>query len=101
MPEVCSKCGLPLDLCICKQLEKEVQKIKIRTIMRRFKKKITIVEGLENDSNVEELEKLLKRKLACGGTYKNGVIELQGDHKQKVKEVLLKEGYEEGQIDAN
>ena len=50
---------------------------------------MTIVEGIdEHDIDVRELTKELKAKCACGGTAKKGQIELQGDHKKKVKEVL-------------
>jgi hypothetical protein len=35
----------------------------------------------------------------CGGTFKNGHIELQGDHRNRLKEILLKLGYEEKQIE--
>ena len=37
--------------------------------------------------------KKLKSKLACGGTYKHDEIELQGDHRQRAKEILVKEGF--------
>jgi len=69
--------------------------------LRKFRKKITVLEGLEDNETVRELEKTLKKKLACGGTFKNGVIELQGDHKDKAKAVLLSEGFSEEQIDAS
>jgi len=42
----------------------------------------------------------MKRKLACGGTSKGTEIVLQGKHVGKVKELLLKDGYKEEQIDA-
>ena len=41
--------------------------------MRKFRKKITVLEGLEDNETVRELEKTLKKKLACGGTFKNSV----------------------------
>ena len=43
--------------------------------------------------------KEFKRKLACGGTIKDNKIELQGDHREKVKEMLLKMNYNQDQID--
>ena len=47
----------------------------------------------------EEILKKLKRSLACGGTYKDGKIELQGDHSRKIKEVLQKLGFPKDQIE--
>ena len=41
----------------------------------------------------KEVLKLLKKKLACGGAIKDEWIELQGDVKDKVKVILLKEGW--------
>ncbi len=100
MSEICDKCGLPKELCICDTLTKEEQKIKIRMERRRFGKKITIIEGLNMDkSSVKGILKELKRKLACGGTYKDGTIELQGDHKEKAREILIRNGFSEEQIE--
>ena len=44
-------------------------------------------------NNLEKNTKKLKNKLACGGTAKEGKIELQGTHIQKVKETLLEMGF--------
>jgi len=55
---------------------------------------MTIIKGVEDSTiNVRELTKKLKSKLACGGTYKNSEIELQGDHREAAKRVLIKEGF--------
>ena len=93
----CSKCGLPFDLCVCVTIEREAEKIRISTEMRRFRKPITIIEGIAE--NAKDVAKQLKSKLACGGTVKRGHIELQGDHKSRAKEILLKLGYSEEQIE--
>ncbi|MBU0636299.1 stress response translation initiation inhibitor YciH [Candidatus Micrarchaeota archaeon] len=100
MTEVCSTCGLQKTLCVCGQIEKEQQKINVRTFRRRFGKIVTIVAGLENEKQAKELVKTLKRKLACGGTFKENEIELQGEHTKKVKQTLLEEGFNEKLIDA-
>jgi len=99
MQEICKKCGLPKELCICETISKETQVIKIYTIKKRFGKISTIVSGIdEKNIDVQKLTKKLKGLLACGGTYKNGKIELQGNHLQKVKESLIKEGFAEESI---
>ncbi len=100
MVEIDKITGLPKELLDFEQLGKEAERIKVRVIQRRFKKYITIITGVESESEVKELAKTMKKKLACGGTVKGKDIVLQGEHKAKVKEILIKEGYKEGQIDA-
>ena len=100
MTEICPKCGLPKDLCICDILEKEAQqqKIKIFTETRKFGKIVTIVEGINKES-LEKVVKELKQRIGCGGTAKNGRIELQGEHKAKVKQILANLGYDQNNIE--
>lgn len=99
MAEICPRCGLPKELCVCDVLDRETtKKIKVYSVKRKFDKYMTIVEGLTG----EELNKTtveLKRLLACGGTDKNGVIELQGEHKENVRRALLSLGYPEDSVD--
>ncbi|MCX6819016.1 MAG: stress response translation initiation inhibitor YciH [Candidatus Aenigmarchaeota archaeon] len=91
---ICSKCGLPTELCICETMAKEAQKIKISVIQKRYGKYVTTIKGIDATKiNIKELLKKLKSKLACGGTYKNDRIELQGAHKQRVRELMEKEGF--------
>ncbi|MHC1566712.1 MAG: stress response translation initiation inhibitor YciH [Candidatus Syntropharchaeia archaeon] len=92
--EVCDKCGLPKDLCVCEEIVKESQRIKISTAKRRFGKLITRIEGIDDrDIDLKELSKLLKTKCACGGTVKDGCIELQGDQTEKLTKLLTEMGY--------
>lgn len=94
MSEVCAVCGLPQDLCVCEAIAKEEQKIVIQVVKRRFGKLATLVEGLDAKTiNLKDLAKKLKTKLACGGTAKNGIIELQGKHEEKTKEELIHLGF--------
>lgn len=98
MPEEnCSVCGLPKSLCACGVIDREAQKIRIFTEQRRFGKITTVVEGISDKG--KELSKELKSKLACGGTFKNNLIELQGNHKNKLKNILVKLGFSENQIE--
>src|SRR5688572_9036354 len=89
MALICKKCGLPNDLCACGELDKEDTRIVIRLETRRFSKTTTIIEGIDPKlSDLHHIVKELKRKLACGGTAKNGYIMLQGYHSEKVKSYL-------------
>ena len=94
MSEICSTCGLPKELCVCESIAKESQEIRIALENKKFGKIYTVVSGIDNkEIDIDDLTKKLKSKLACGGTYKNGKIELQGSHVQKTKEVLLQMGF--------
>ena len=94
MSEVCPKCGLPNELCVCETIAKKDQQIRITVVKRKFGKLITIVEGIDEKSiDIKDLAKKLKNKLACGGTVKEGIIELQGDHAQKAKRILIALGF--------
>ncbi|MDI6916305.1 MAG: translation initiation factor [Thermoplasmatales archaeon] len=93
MAEICPICGLPKELCVCEEIAREQQKIKIYTEKRRYGKTVTIVEGIKSDIDINDLAKKLKTECASGGTVKNGNIELQGDHKTKVQGALKKIGF--------
>ncbi len=96
--EICPKCGLPKSLCVCQVIEREEKVIKVYVTTRRFGKPMTIVEGIDEKSG-KSVSKRLKRKLACGGTFKKGRIELQGNHKNGVKKLLVNMGYNSEQIE--
>jgi translation initiation factor 1 len=97
---VCDKCGLPDDLCVCEEIVKESQRVRITTDKRRFGKVATIIDGIDDKGiDLKELSSLLKAKCACGGTIKECSIELQGNHKMKVREILEGIGYASEAID--
>ena len=94
MNEVCNMCGLVKELCVCETIAKESQKILVYIERKKFNKNYTIVEGIDQrEIDLKDLAKKLKSELACGGTIKDGKIELQGEHKQKVKNILIKYGF--------
>jgi translation initiation factor 1 len=97
--DICSVCGLPSDLCMCSNLAKEKQVVEIYAIKRRFGKLMTLIEGLDRKAiDIKQLSKQLKSKLACGGTVKGDVIELQGDQRQTAKKLLIETGFAEESI---
>ena len=94
MSEVCATCGLVKELCVCETIAKESQKILVFIEKKKFNKFYTIIEGIdEKEINIKDVEKRLKRELACGGTSKNGRVELQGNHAIKAKDILVDYGF--------
>ncbi len=100
MPEICQTCGLPTELCMCEEIAKEKQRIRVSTETKKYGKKMTVIEGIDDkDIDIGDLAKKLKRKCACGGTSKNMRIELQGDHRDTVMGELISLGFSENMIE--
>ena len=97
--EICPKCGLPQQACVCEQIVKSSQKITVTTDKKRYGKVVTLVSGFGSGIDVKKVAKDLKNGLACGGTYKGDTIELQGDHRKKIREALVKLGFDEESIE--
>ena len=86
--------GLPDELFAWEEISQEQQVIKIYTDRRRYGKAVTIIEGFnEKDVNLKAIAKALKRKVASGGTVKDGRIELQGDQRERARKFLEDMGY--------
>ncbi|MCU0399889.1 MAG: translation initiation factor [Algoriphagus sp.] len=71
------------------------QKLKVLLDKKaRAGKQVTLVEGfIGAEEDLKELGKLLKNKCGVGGTAKDGEILIQGDHREKVLQVLIQAGY--------
>jgi len=96
--DICPKCGLPKEACICQEITKEEQKIKITTAKKKFGKIATLISGFNKDTDLKQVARMLKSELACGGTVKENHIELQGEHRKKAKQALVKFGFPEDSI---
>ena len=93
--------GLPEELDTFETIAKE-QKIKVRVEKRSYGKMVTLIEGIDDTTiDVKNILKELKRRLGCGGTYdkENKVIELQGDHRSRIKKVLEELGFTNVEIE--
>ncbi|MDE5575533.1 MAG: translation initiation factor [Bacteroidales bacterium] len=66
----------------------------MRDSKRRAGKTVTLITGfVGTEADLEKLGKTLKTRCGIGGTAKDGEIVLQGDVRDKVCEILTKEGY--------
>jgi len=100
MAEICPACGLPLDICVCEEMGKEQQRIRVRLEARKWGKVVTVVDGIiEKETDLSRLAQRLKSFCACGGTAKNKEIILQGNHQDKVRTYLIQQGYPEENVE--
>ena len=97
----CPVCGWPLRDCQCsaRQVAKEPVPAHVVAKLRTEKKgrggkTVTVVYGLpQNNEFLKELSQELKRACGTGGTIVEGGVELQGDLRTRVRDVLVKRGY--------
>jgi|ERR1051325_5009660 translation initiation factor 1 len=99
-PVTCERCGKTVKDCHCprdasgKILLPASQTAIVRTENRGKGKLVTLVEGLDPvASDLNALLKSLKSKCASGGTTKGESIEIQGDHRASVAQLLESLGY--------
>ena len=96
--KVCPNCGKPIAHCICHKGKSGVPNDGIVRIGRETKGRkgsgVSIITGLPlDDKALKNLAKQLKQKCGTGGTVKSGTIEIQGDHRDALKQALTKLGY--------
>ncbi|MBU6950350.1 translation initiation factor Sui1 [Hahella sp. HN01] len=94
---MCPDCGKPVDACVCGQTAVPqgdgVVRVSRETAGRKGKG-VTVVKGvLLAGEELKNLAKHLKQKCGVGGTVKDGVIEIQGDHRDLIVEELKKKGF--------
>ena len=95
---ICPDCAKAIADCICgkkKQLTASDGIVRIgRETKGRKGKGVTVISGVPLDqSDLQELSKELKKRCGSGGTVKDGVIEIQGDHRDQLFEEMQKRGW--------
>ena len=88
---------------ILSELDRETARIVISKELRgRYKKKSTVITGMKKnmgDGEIETMTSEIKTRIGTGGTYKEGKIILQGDHREAVKQLLISKGFNENSIE--
>ena len=95
---ICPGCAKPVKACICKKSSALPAGDGVVRVRRESKgrggKTVMVITGLPLDAGaLTMLAGELKRRCGCGGTAKDGVIEIQGDHGELLVEELVKRGY--------
>ncbi len=96
----CSDCQRPLAGCVCKNRQQKhgsaadgIVRIS-RDRKQRGGKTVTVVAGLPPaEAQIAEIAGKLKRLCGSGGTVKGGIIEIQGDHRERIAELLRGMGF--------
>ncbi|MEM4625293.1 MAG: stress response translation initiation inhibitor YciH [Candidatus Pacearchaeota archaeon] len=98
MMDICPKCGLPKQACVCEEIAKSEQRIQVTVVKKKFGKLSTVISGFDKGMDLKKIAKELKEELGCGGTIKGNEIELQGDHRRKIKQTLERLGFHDSSI---
>lgn len=97
---LCTGCGRPVAHCVCARMREANAvgdgRVRVaRETAGRKGKGVTVVQGLPlMPAELKKLAKELKARCGTGGTIKDGVIEIQGDHRDAIVELLVKRGFD-------
>lgn len=94
---ICPGCGHPASNCCCSRMKTPKGDGVVRISKQTKGRKgagVSIIDGLSLDeAALKKLGKELKKKCGSGGTVKNGVIEIQGDHRDVLQQTLIGKGH--------
>jgi len=95
---MCPKCKRQEGQCRCGKGVAIPPNDGIVRLMRETKgrkgKGVTLITGLPlAGGELKKLAKSLKQKCGCGGSIKNGIVEIQGDHRELLEQELTARGY--------
>lgn len=99
--QMCPGCQQAVDECACDSLAEEQRLEQLDGVVRirretagRKGKGVTTVTGVPlAEKALKQLAKKLKQQCGTGGSVKDGIIEIQGDHRDTLKLALEKQGY--------
>ncbi|KAA0010442.1 translation initiation factor Sui1 [Billgrantia pellis] len=99
--DICPDCRSPLAECRCAALAEQERIAALDGIVRirretsgRKGKGVTTVSGVPlPDAELKALAKTLKQRCGTGGSLRNGILEIQGDHRETLKAELERHGY--------
>lgn len=99
--QLCSGCGEAISECVCAELEDKNRLDNLDGIVRirretsgRKGKGVTTITGIPlPEKELKALAKKLKKVCGTGGALKDGIVEIQGDQREKLKALLEKEGF--------
>ena len=97
IPPKCDRCDKLVEECNCpppppERIPPEKQTARVSREKRKKGKQVTIIAGLD-DLDLPEVLTRLKNSCGAGGTVKDGVIEIQGEHDSRVRATLGELGY--------
>lgn len=95
---ICPDCSRPVNGCVCRKKNSQPTGDGIVRIRRESKgrggKTVTVVSGISlAEAGLKEVASQLKKRCGSGGTIKDGIIEIQGDHRELLLTELAARGY--------
>ncbi|MGD8242985.1 MAG: translation initiation factor Sui1 [Desulfobacterales bacterium] len=95
---MCPDCCQPLDACRCRRPAQAPPGDGVVRLGRETKGRkgrgVTTITGIDLEQDaLKKLTRHLKQQCGSGGRVKNGIIEIQGDHRQKLMRLLQNEGW--------
>jgi len=87
-----------IDFNPLEELDRSEAHVVVKLEFRRFRKPVTIIQGLPSN-RLDEIARELKRKFGAGGTTKDNELLLQGDHRIHIKDELVRLGFRADHID--
>ncbi|HVX12306.1 MAG TPA: translation initiation factor [Pirellulales bacterium] len=96
IPPRCERCGLLEEQCTCPppKIAPQLQTVRLVVEKRKKGKVVTVLRGLSPEGNaLPDLLRQLKSACGTGGTAKDDLIELQGNHTQRASDLLKEMGY--------